>query len=430
MTAALGAAGCGAVPSGRLPANCAKRTTTQNGEKPKMKMRVAAVVAAAAMLVTPAWAQDKVKIGLITTLSGPQAGTGREMVDGFNLAIKHAGGKFGGAEVELVVADDQFKPDVGKSVAERLVQRDRVDIVTGVVFSNILLALSDTVLKDRRGVFLINSNAGPSELAGKGCSPNFFSVSWQNDNTHEAMGQHMTNAGVKKAYLLAPNYPAGKDALAGVKRYYKGEVAAEVYTQLGQTDYAAEIATLRAAQPDATYFFYPGGMGIAFIRQYAQAGLIKTVPLFGPSFSLDQTILPAIGDAAVGVYASTFWSEKLQNSANEKFVRDFEATYNRIPSPYAAQSYDSGMLIDSALKATGGKLASKADKDKFRDALRAANFNSVRGPFKFNRNHFPIQNYYLTQIVKDEKGRLVMDPRGVIFASHADAYADQCKMKW
>jgi branched-chain amino acid transport system substrate-binding protein len=395
-----------------------------------MKMKFAAVVAAAAMLTTPAWAQDKIKIGLITTLSGPQAGTGREMVDGFNLAIKHAGGKFGGAEVELIVADDQFKPDVGKSVAERLVQRDRVDIVTGVVFSNILLALSDTVLKDRRGVFLINSNAGPSELAGKDCNPNFFSVSWQNDNTHEAMGQHMTNSGVKKAYLLAPNYPAGKDALAGVKRYYKGEVAAEVYTQLGQTDYAAEIATLRAAQPDATYFFYPGGMGIAFIRQYAQAGLIKSVPLFGPSFSLDQTILPAIGDAAVGVYASTFWSEKLQNSANEKFVRDFEATYNRIPSPYAAQSYDSGMLIDSALKATGGKLTSKADKDKFRDALRTANFNSVRGPFKFNKNHFPIQNYYLTQIVKDEKGRLVMDPRGVIFASHADAYADQCKMKW
>lgn len=395
-----------------------------------MKMRLAAVVAALGMLATPAWAQNKVKIGLITTLSGPQAGLGREMVDGFNLAVKHAGGKLGGTEVEVIVADDQFKPDVGKSVAERLVQRDRVDIVTGVVFSNILLALSDTVLKDRRGVFLINSNAGPSQYAGKDCNPNFFVVSWQNDAVHESMGQHMTNAGVKKAYLLAPNYPAGKDALTGVKRYYKGEVAAEVYTQLGQTDYAAELATLRAAQPSATYFFYPGGMGIAFIRQYAQSGLMQSVPLFGPSFSLDQTILPAIGDAAVGVYASTFWSEKLQNPANEKFVRDFEATYNRIPSPYAAQSYDSAMLMDSALKASGGKLATNADKDKFRTALRAANFNSVRGPFKFNKNHFPIQNYYLTQIVKDDKGRLVMDLRGVIFASHADVYAQDCKMKW
>lgn len=393
-----------------------------------MKTRIIALAAAVTMGVTPALAQ--VKIGLITTLSGPQAGLGREMVDGFNLGVKHAGGRLGGAATEVIVGDDQFKPDVGKSVAERMVQRDRVDIVTGIVFSNILLAMSDTVLKDRRGVFLISSNAGPSELAGKDCHPNFFSVSWQNDNVHEAMGQHMTNAGVKKAYLLAPNYPAGKDALTGVKRFYKGEIAGEVYTQLGQTDYAAEIATLRAAQPSATYFFYPGGMGIAFVRQYAQAGLMQQVPLFGPSFSLDQTILPGIGDAAVGAYASTFWSEKLQNPANERFVRDFEATYNRIPSPYAAQSYDAAMLIDSALKATGGKLGTKAEKDKFRDALRAANFNSVRGPFRFNRNHFPIQNYYLTQIVKDEKGRLVMDLRGVIFASHADSYADQCKMKW
>ncbi len=393
-----------------------------------MKIGVIALAAAVTMGMAPALAQ--VKIGLITTLSGPQAGLGREMVDGFNLGVKHAGGRLGGVATEVIVGDDQFKPDVGKSVAERMVQRDRVDIVTGVVFSNILLAMSDTVLKDRRGVFLISSNAGPSELAGKDCHPNFFSVSWQNDNVHEAMGQHMTNAGVKKAYLLAPNYPAGKDALMGVKRFFKGEIAGEVYTQLGQTDYAAELATLRAAQPSATYFFYPGGMGIAFVRQYAQAGLMQQVPLFGPSFSLDQTILPGIGDAAVGAYASTFWSEKLQNPANERFVRDFEAAYNRIPSPYAAQSYDAAMLIDSALKATGGKLGTKAEKDKFRDALRAANFNSVRGPFRFNRNHFPIQNYYLTQIVKDEKGRLVMDLRGVIFASHADAYVDQCKMKW
>jgi branched-chain amino acid transport system substrate-binding protein len=300
-----------------------------------MKMRLIAL-AVAAVSAMPAWAQDKVKIGLITTLSGPQAGIGREIVDGFNLGVKHAGGKLGGVETEVMVGDDQFKPDVGKSVAERMVQRDRVDIVTGVVFSNILLALSDTVLKDRRGVFLINSNAGPSQLAGKDCHQNFFSVSWQNDNTHEAMGQHMTNAGVKRAYIMAPNYPAGKDALTGFKRYYKGEVVSEVYTQLGQTDYAAEIATLRAAQPTATYFFYPGGMGIAFVRQYAQAGLTQSVPLFGPSFSLDQTILPGIGDAAVGVYASTFWSEKLQNPTNERFVRDFEAAHNRIPSPYAA----------------------------------------------------------------------------------------------
>lgn len=385
-----------------------------------------ALTASASAALIPARAQAAaLKIGLVTTLSGPSAGLGREIVDGFNLGVKHSGGRLGGLATEVITGDDQFKPDVGKATAERMVQRDRVDIVSGVVFSNIMLAMADTVLKDRRGVFFINCNAGPSELAGRDCHPNFFSVSWQNDNTHEAMGQHMTTAGIKRAYILAPNYPAGKDALAGFKRFFKGEIVNEVYTQLGQTDYAAEIAALRAARPEATYFFYPGGMGIAFVRQYAAAGLVQSVPLFGPSFSLDQTILPGIGDAALGLYASTFWSEKLENAANVKFVTDFEAAHNRIPSPYAAQAYDAATLIDAALKQAGGI----GDKDKFRNAMRAASFNSVRGPFKFNRNHFPVQNYYLTQIQKDAKGRLVNDLRGIIFSSHADAYVGQCRMK-
>ena len=384
------------------------------------------LAAAASATVLPARAQASgLRIGLLTTLSGPSAGLGRDTVDGFNLGIKHAGGRLGGLATEVISADDQLKPDVGKVTAERMVQRDRVDIMTGVVFSNVMLAISDTVLKDRRGVFYLSSNAGPSELAGRDCNPNFFSVSWQNDNTHEAMGEHMTKAGIKRAYLLAPNYPAGKDALTGFKRFFKGEVVAEVYTQIGQTDYAAELAALRAARPDATYFFYPGGMGIAFVRQYTAAGLAQQVPVFGPSFSLDQTILPAIGDAALGLYASTFWSEKLENPANAKFVADFEATHNRIPSPYAAQAYDTAQLIDAALKQAGGI----GDKAKFRNALRAANFSSVRGPFRFNSNHFPIQNYYLTQIQKDARGRLVNELRGVIFSSHSDAYAGQCRMK-
>lgn len=386
----------------------------------------ALALTASAVLAQPASAQQGVKIGLITTQSGPNAGLGRDMVDGFNLAIRHAGGRLGGVPTELIVGDDQFRPDAGKALAERMVQRDRVDIVTGVIFSNIMLALSDTVLKDRRGVFLVSGNAGPSELAGKDCNPNFFSASWQNDNTHEAMGQHMTNAGIKRAYIMAPNYPAGRDALAGFKRFFKGEVVAEVYTQLGQTDYAAELAALRAARPEATYIFYPGGMGVAYIRQYAQLGLMQQIPLFAPSFSADQTILPGVGDAAVGMFSSTFWSESLGNPANEKFVADFEATYNRIPSPYAAQSYDAAMMIDAALKATGGSLA---NKDAFRNALRTANFQSVRGPFKFNTNHFPIQNYYLTQIGKDDKGRLVNQMRGIIFSGHSDAYVGECKMK-
>lgn len=390
-----------------------------------MSKRIAGAVAGAFMLAAPSIAQAQgVKVGLVATLTGPQAGIGKEIVDGFNLGVKHSGGKLGGAATEVITVDDQFKPDVGKSLAERLVQRDKVDIVTGVIFSNILLAMVQPVLDAK--VFLISANAGPSELAGKDCDPYFFAASWQNDNAHEAMGQYMQSKGIKRAYLMAPNYPAGKDALTGMKRFFKGEVVAEIYTQMGQLDYAAELAQLRAAKPDATYIFYPGGMGINYVKQYSQLGLTKDVPLYGPSYSFDQTILPATGDAALGVYSTTFWSERLKNPANDKFVADFEAEHKRIPSPYAAQAYDTARLIDSAVKAVGGDMKKK---DEFRAALKAAKFDSVRGPFKFNTNQFPIQNFYVTEVVKDEKGRLVNDIRGTVFTDHKDAYASQCKMK-
>jgi branched-chain amino acid transport system substrate-binding protein len=391
--------------------------------------RAATLLAGAALIgdaasIGSARAAETVKIGFIATLSGPGGGLGQDLLDGFTLGIKNSGGTLGGAAPELIVGDDQAKPDIGRQVADKMVERDRVDIVTGIVFSNVMLALAKPVLDS--GTFLISANAGPSELAGKQCNPNFFAASWQNDTTHEAMGAYAETQGYKRVYLLAPNYPAGKDALAGFKRLYKGEILAEVYTQFGQLDYAAELAQLRAAKPDAVYFFYPGGMGINFIKQYSQAGLTRDIPILGPSFSLDQTILPAVGDAALGARASTFWSEKLANPANATFVADFEATYKRIPSPYAAQAYDAARLIDSALKATGGSVKNKAT---FRSALLAANFDSVRGPFKFNTNHFPIQNYYVTEIVKDDKGRPVMDLRGVVLSNHPDAYVGECKMK-
>jgi branched-chain amino acid transport system substrate-binding protein len=382
-------------------------------------------LAIVAALPQMAEAQNRIKIGLVTTLSGPNAALGREMVDGFNLGVRHADGRLGGIETEVLTGDDQFRPDAGRSVAERMVQRDRVDVVTGVVFSNILLALSDTVL--RGNTLLINSNAGPSELAGRDCNQNFFVTSWQNDNVHESMGQHVQASNIRRVYIMAPNYPAGRDALAGFKRFFRGEVVGEVYTQLGQTDYAAELAALRAARPDATYVFYPGGMGVAFIRQYAQLGLMQQIPLFAPSFSADQTILPAVGDAAVGMFASTFWSEFLQNAPNQRFVRDFEAAHNRIPSPYAAQSYDTARLLDAAIRQVNGNVA---DRNALRTALRRADFESIRGPFRFNRNHFPIQNYYLTQIEKDDRNRLVARLRGTIFENHADAYISQCTMQW
>jgi branched-chain amino acid transport system substrate-binding protein len=378
---------------------------------------------ALALMSSAAFAADPVKIGFLSTFSGPSGQLGQELLDGFMLALDQNGKTIGGRPAEVIQGDDQAKPDVGRQAAEKMVEQNKVQILTGVNFSNVMLAAAKPVLD--AGVFIVSSNAGPSQFAGVQCHPNFFAASFQNDTASEAMGVYLQKKGVKKIYLLAPNYPAGKDFLAGFKRFYKGEIAGEVYTTFGQLDYAAEIAQVRAANPDGVYFFYPGGMGINFVKQYDQAGLKKTIPLYGPSFSLDQTVLPAIGDAAVGAYASAFWSETTDNPQSKKFVADFEAKYGRIPSPNAAIGYETARIIDAAARSIDGKIE---DKAAFRKALENVKFESLRGNFKFNANHYPIQDFYLTEIVKDAKGRPIMAMREQIDKDHQDAYVGQCKM--
>ncbi len=387
------------------------------------KTNLAAVAAAViGLLAVPAAAQT-VKIGMITTLSGGGSGLGIDIRDGFALAIKQGGGTLGGVPVELIVADDARKPETAKQIADRMLKSDKVEIMTGIVWSNLAMAVVPGVTKE--GVFYISPNAGPSALAGRMCHKNYFNVAWQNDNLHEAMGQHVSDAGFKNVYILAPNYPAGKDALAGFKRYFKGNIAGEVYTKLGQKDYAAEISALRAAKPDAVFFFLPGGMGINFLKQYAQAGLKDEIPVFGPAFSFDETILKAVGDAAIGVFNSSQWNADLDNPANAAFVADFIASYGRRPSLYASQGYDAARLIGSALKAVGGDLS---DKDAFRAALTAADFESVRGEFRFGSNHHPIQDIYVRQVYVNEKGELTNKIVGRVFEDHQDAYAAECRM--
>jgi branched-chain amino acid transport system substrate-binding protein len=308
--------------------------------------------------------------------------------------------------------------------------------MTGIIWSNIAIAIVPKVTRD--GVFYISPNAGPSYLAGKHCDKNYFNASWQNDNLPEAMGQYVKDNGYKKVYLLAPNYPAGKDMVKGFRRYYKGKPAAEVYTKLGQKDYAAEIAAIRSAKPDAVFFFLPGGMGISFLKQYNQAGLMKDIPVFGPAFSFDQTILKAVGKAALGVKNSSHWNKDIDNPANKRFVNkdidnpankrfvaDFQKAYGRLPSLYASQGYDTARLIASAIKAVGGDMSKK---DAFREALRKADFEAVRGPFKFGPNHHVIQDVYIREVV-EENGVLTNRIVTKAFTNHADAYASQCKMK-
>ena len=387
-----------------------------------MTRRLIGLAAACALLAAPALAAEPVKIGMITTLSGGGSALGIAVRDGFQLAIDQEGGMLGGHKVELIVEDDGRKPDKAKEIADRMLARDKVQVMTGIIWSNLAIAVVPKVTKE--GAFYVSPNAGPSLLAGKGCHQNYFNVAWQNDNLHEAVGKHVKDQGFKKLYILAPNYPAGKDALAGFKRFYGSDVVGEVYTKLGQKDYAAEIAALRDAKPDAVFFFLPGGMGISFLKQYSQAGLMNEVPVFGPAFSFDQTILAAVGDAALGVVNSSQWNKDIDNAANKAFVEAFQKAYGRLPSLYASQGYDAARLIGSAIKAVGGDL-SKADA--FRAALEAAEFESVRGAFKFGPNHHPVQDIYVREVVK-EGDVLTNKIIGKAFSNHADAYAGDCKM--
>lgn len=388
-----------------------------------MKVTIAACALAASLLATPVLAAEPVKIGMVTTLSTKAGYLGEEIRNGFQLAIDEGGGKLGGVTVELLVDDDGRKPEKGKQIANRYVKRDGVKIMTGIIFSNVALAVVPKVVRD--GVFYISPNAGPSRLAGKGCDKNYFNVAWQNDNLAEAMGQYLREKGYKNVYLLAPNYPSGKDQLAGFKRFYQGHLAGEVYTQLGQSDYAAELASLRAAKPDAVFFFLPGGMGINFIKQYAQAGLNQSIPLFGPAFSFDQLLLKAVGGAALGVRNTSQWNWDLDNPENRNFVKAYRKTYGRLPTLYASQGYDTAHLIGSALKATGGD---PGKEDAFRKALEKADFPSVRGNFRFGPNHHPVQDIYVREVVKNADGSYTNKTLGKVFTDHADAYAAECRM--
>ncbi|ERP86255.1 ABC transporter substrate-binding protein [Labrenzia sp. PO1] len=378
-----------------------------------MLKQFAAAASLVALLAGAAQAEP-VKVGMITTLSGGGAGLGIDARDGFMLAVKQAGNK----DLEVIIEDDQRKPDVAVQLADKMIQSDKVDVLTGIIWSNLAMAVVPSVTA--QGKFYLSPNAGPSALAGKGCHPNYFSVAYQNDNLHEAAGAYAKEAGFKKSFILAPNYPAGKDSLTGYKRYYDGELAGEIYTKLGQTDYAAEIAQIRASGADSVFFFLPGGMGISFLKQYADSGV--GLPVVGPAFSFDQGILQAVGDAALGVKNTSQWSKDIDNDANKAFVESFQAEYGRLPSLYAAQGFDTANLLLSAMAK-----ADVTDADGFRAALEAADFPSVRGKFSFGPNHHPIQDIYVREVIKEGDvytNKIV----GTALTDHGDAYSAECKM--
>ncbi|MCA0213648.1 MAG: ABC transporter substrate-binding protein [Proteobacteria bacterium] len=364
-----------------------------------------------------------IKIGFVGELSGPQGALGQDQYDGFMMVVERNGGKLGGVPVQIIKEDSQLKPDVATQIVQRLIERDKVPIITGVTFSNIMMAIHRPVTE--KEVFLIGSNAGPSPIAGSACSPYQYVVSWQVDQLAEVFGVHANSKGYKKVYLMAPNYQAGKDFLSGFKRTFKGQIVDEVYTSLNQPDFSAELTQLNAAKPDAVFVFYPGGLGINFVKQYQQAGLLGKVPLMSGG-AVDGTTLPALKETALGVLGAFPWGPDLDNRANKRFVEEFERKYNRIPAAFAAQGYDSALLLDSAIAKVKGNVA---DKRAFMAALKTAEFESVRGSFKFGNNNFPVQDFHIQEVAKDTKGRVSLKTIATPFKAQADSYHTQCAMK-
>jgi branched-chain amino acid transport system substrate-binding protein len=395
-------------------------------------MRKTIIAAGAALLlvgglaVSPALAQKKsIKIGFVSTFSGPVAVIGNNMRDSFELALDHMGRKMGGLPVEVIYEDDGLKPEIGKQKTEKLIESDHVDFIAGYIWSNVLLASLKPIVDSK--TFLVIANAGPSQVAGELCSPTVFSTSWQNDQTPQAMGLYMNSKGVKSVYLIGPNYAAGKDMLKGVASTFKGKVVGQdLTTWPSQLDFSAELAKAKAAKPDAVFVFYPGKAGVQFLAQYAQAGLKGKIPLY-TAFTIDELSLPLQKDLALGVPGAQEWVNDLPNAANKKFVADFIKKYpGHKPSFYGAQSYDAANLIASAVNAVHGDLS---DKAKVEAALKKADFKSVRGDFKFGNNHMPIQNFYLQDVVKDAKGDFVLKTVATIVKNSQDSFHDKCPMK-
>jgi branched-chain amino acid transport system substrate-binding protein len=376
-----------------------------------------------AAMICGAQAQEPIRIGVVSVLTGPPAALGQQLRDGFQMAIDQMGGKIAGRPVQITVIDDELKPDVAVGKVRGLLDSQKVDFVVGPIFSNILGAIAKPVLDS--GAFLISPNAGPSTLAGKGCHQNFFVTSYQNDQVHEVLGKHAQDKGYKRAYIMAPNYQAGKDSLAGFKKHFKGEIVDEIYSPLTNLDFSADLAKIASMKPDVVFAFMPGGLGVNIVKQYAQAGLQGKIP-FLSAFTVDESTLPAQQDAAVGLFGGMTWAPNMDNPQSKKFVADYEATYKIVPGSYAMQAYDAALLIESAVKSLNGDLS---DKDKLRAAIKKADFKSLRGSFKFNTNGFPIQDYYLVKVAKRPDGKFQTEIAEKVFSNYADSYAAECALK-
>lgn len=387
---------------------------------------LAAALASSVAITAPASAQSELKIGYITTLTGGAAFLGKAQLNGFLLGLEHQGwkkngDKFGGVPMQLITGDDQLRPSIGLDVARKMIQSDNVDIIAGIIWSNILMTVQRPVIAAKK--ILISTNAGAAPMAGRRCSPYFISTSFQNDEAAEAMGLLMNKEGIKNAYLMAPNYQAGKDNLAGFRKNFKGKIVGQTLFQINQKDFQAELARVRAVKPQAVFAFAPGGMGIALVKQWAASGLSKTTKLY-TAYAIDNLTMRAIGKAAVGTYHTNFWGADLQTPRNEKFVKAWMAKYKSVPSMFSPAAYDAAILIADGLRATKGNFK---DHLALAKAMRKNGLRSVRGDLKYNVNGFLMQPYY-KRTVEILNGKPVI-VTGEVVRNTKDSYWQKCPEK-
>ena len=388
-----------------------------------MKFRHVLVVGALAA-ASSADAQE-LRIGFMATQTGGAAAIGQHAVNGWKIGLEHEGwtkdgDKLGGVPTRMFYADDQLKPDVALKEIERLVTQERIHIGAGFMWTNIMLAVRTPLIDNKR--IILSTVAGPSTMAGKECTPYFVSTSWTGEQTAQAGGDLLNADGVKSLYIMVPNYQGGKDIVAGVTSTYKGKVVGQSLFKMGESDFQADISKLRAEKPEAVFYFGPGAMSVAFMRQWAASGAGKDIKLY-THFAVDSITLPVVGESALGTFHVSSWAKDSPNAVNQKFIKDYLAKFGHMPSVFAQQAYDGPRLLAAALTKSGGKFE---DPIAFMKVLRHTPYPSARGYFPYNVNGLPIVDFYKREVVRGADGKPQIVTRATVVKASKDPYWQEC----
>ena len=360
------------------------------------------MLAAATAVTSPlALAQNtgKLKIGLMLPATGTYAKLGSAIENGFRLHVAENGGKLGGRELEFVSVDDESDPSKAIDNVNKLVKRDKVDVLVGTVHSGVAMAMAK-VAKET-GTLYIDPNAGANAVTGAMCAPNTFRTSFSNWQPGYAMGQVVASSGHKKAVTITWKYAAGKESTDGFKESFEkagGKVVNELTVPFPNVEFQALLTEIASIKPDAVYTFFAGGGAVKFVKDYAAAGLKDSIPLYGAGFLTDGT-LDAQGAAAEGLLTTLHYADGLDNAKDKAFRLAYAKAYKEQPDVYAVQGYDAAQLLGAGLAAVKGDFSRKADISA---AISKAKITSPRGPFTLSKSHNPVQDIYLRKVVGKE----------------------------